>query len=98
LLATVEADVKPQYLDGWLRHLDRLVHRFDRIDDVIAMWDVARARDAAWTNARMLWLVRSDKDLYAATLDTLDHTVGFAGRGLLIPADTVLQKLGRLIG
>lgn len=98
LLATVEAEVKPQYLGGWLRQLDRLVHRFDRIDDVIAMWDVGRARDAAWTNARMLWLVRSDKDLYAATLDTLDHTVGFAGRGLLIPADTLLQKLGRLIG
>jgi hypothetical protein len=98
LLATVEAEVKRQYLGGWLRHLDRLVHRFDRIDDVIAMWDVARARDAAWTNARMLWLVRSDEDVYAATLDTLDHTVGFAGRGLLIPADTLLQKLGRLHG
>ena len=98
LLAAVEAEVKPQYLGGRLRHLDRLVHRFDRIDDVVAMWDVARARDAAWTNARMLWLVRSDEDLYAATLDTLDHTVGFAGRGLLIPADTLLQKLGRLIG
>jgi len=32
--------------------VDRFVHRFDRIDDVVAMWDVGCARDAAWTNFR----------------------------------------------
>src|SRR4051794_3251781 len=35
LLATVEARVKEQYLTGWLRRLDRLVHRIHRIDDVV---------------------------------------------------------------
>ncbi len=45
LLATVEGEVKSQYLTGWLRTLDRLVHRVDRIDDVVAMWNVqARPR------------------------------------------------------
>ena len=98
LLASTEATVKQQYLTGWLRRLDRLVHRFDRIDDVVAMWDVGRARDAAWTNGEALWAIRDDAGLSQAFLDTLDRTVGFAGRGLLVPADTWLQQLGRTLG
>jgi len=96
VLATVERTVKAQYLGGWLRRLDRLVHRVDRIDDVVAMWDVARARDAAWVNAEALWALRDDPSLSARYLDVLDRTVGFTARGLLVPADTWLQKLGRL--
>src|SRR5262249_14577955 len=96
VLATVETEVKQQFLGGgWLRWLDRLIHRFHRIDDVVAMWDVSRARDAAWTNAAALWELRGDRDLYDAYLATLDRTVGFAGRGLLVPADTVLARLAR---
>jgi hypothetical protein len=95
LLAATETEVKQQYLTGWLRRVDRLVHRLDRIDDVVAMWDVGRARDAAWTNAEALWAIRDDAALAQASLDSLDRMVGFAGRGLLVPADTWLQKLGR---
>ena len=95
LLATVEGEVKSQYLTGWLRAVDRLLHRVDRIDDVVAMWDVSRARDAAWTNAQALWAVRDDADLSRDFLATLDRLVGLAGRGLLVPADTRLQRLAR---
>jgi hypothetical protein len=95
LLAATETQVKQQYVTGWLRTLDRLVHRLDRLDDVVAMWDVGRARDAAWTNAEALWAIRDDADLAQAYLDSLDRMVGFAGRGLLVPADTWLQRLGR---
>jgi len=98
LLASTEAQVKRQYVTGWLRRLDRLVHRVDRIDDVIAMWDVGRARDAAWTNGEALWAIRDDAALSQAYVDTLDRTVGFAGRGLLVPADTWLLRLGRAFG
>jgi hypothetical protein len=95
LLAVTETQVKQQYVTGWLRTLDRLVHRVDRIDDVVAMWDVGRARDAAWTNGEALWAIRDDAELAQAYLDSLDRMVGFAGRGLLVPADTWLQRLGR---
>jgi len=98
LLASTEEKVKRQYVTGWLRRLDRLVHRADRIDDVIAMWDVGRARDAAWTNGEALWAIRDDAALSQDYLDTLDRMVGFAGRGLLVPADTWLQRLGRAFG
>jgi Family of unknown function (DUF5995) len=60
LLGQVESRVKRLYLSGWLAVLDRVVHRFHRIDDVVAMWDVGRARDAAWTNGQALWVFRHE--------------------------------------
>ena len=68
----------------------------DRIDDVVAMWDVSRARDAAWTNGLALWALRDEPTLASEFLLTLDRMVGFASRGLLVPADSFVQKLGRL--
>ena len=56
-----------------------------RLDDVLAMWNVRKARAAAWTNAETLWALR-DLPLTAGRFAlTLDRTVGFAGRGLLRP-------------
>jgi len=98
LLASVEAREKEKYLTGWLRRLDRLLHRIHRIDDVVAMWNVERARDAAWTNAEAMWAIRHDRGLYDRYVATLDRTVGFAGRGLLRPADTWLARIGRKLG
>jgi hypothetical protein len=95
LLARVEAQVKASYLTGTLAFLDRLVHRFDRIDDVVAMWNVRRARDAAWTNAETLWALRGDAQLRSEFVQALDRMVGFAGRGLLVPADTMLRRIAR---
>jgi Family of unknown function (DUF5995) len=97
LLGHVEAKLKSSYLTGWAAALDRLLHRVHRIDDVVAMWDVARARDAAWTNAQALWALRDEAELASAFLLSLDRMVGLASRGLLVPADTLLQRLGRWV-
>jgi hypothetical protein len=86
VLATVEAQVRRGYLPhGVLGLVDRLLHRCSHLDDVVAMWDVARARDAAWTNAEALWALRHERLLADGFLATLDRTVGMAGRGLLLP-------------
>jgi hypothetical protein len=98
LLARVEERLKASYLTGWIARLDRILHRFDRIDDVVAMWNVRVAREAAWANAETLWALRGDADLRADFVRTLDRTVGLAGRGLLVPADTWLRKLARRLG
>jgi hypothetical protein len=82
LLATVEAQVKAEYLTGLVGVADEVL---GRIDDVVAMWSITEARDAAWTHAQMLWAVRGHPDLTAAFEDALDGTVGFASRGLLVP-------------
>ena len=97
LLAHVETRVKSSYLTGWLAWVDRLVHRLHRIDDVLAMWNVDRARDAAWTNAQALWALAGEPPLANDYLLTLDRMVGLASRGLLIPADSWLLKLGRAL-
>jgi hypothetical protein len=95
ILVRVEAKVKASYLTGFVAAVDRILHRFDRLDDIVAMWDVRVARDAAWTNAETLWSIRDDADLREDFLATLDRTVGLAGRGLLVPADTWLRRLAR---
>jgi hypothetical protein len=97
VLVRVEAVVKRRYVSGWLATVDRLVHRVDRLDDVVAMWDVRRARDAAWTNGQALWALRDEPELAGRFLAALDRTVGLAGRGLLRPADTWLGHLARLV-
>lgn len=97
LLGQVEAHIKRGYLTGWLAWADRFAHRLRRIDDVVAMWDVSRARDAAWTNGLALWALRDDPTLASQFLLTLDRMVGFASRGLLVPADSLVQKVGRLL-
>jgi hypothetical protein len=97
LLGHVEARIKQSYLTGWLAWADRIVHRIRRIDDVVAMWDVGRARDAAWMNGQALWALRDDRLLASEFFDALDRMVGLASRGLLVPADSLAQKLSRLL-
>jgi Family of unknown function (DUF5995) len=97
LLAQVEQRIKSSYVTGWLAWVDRLVHRLRRIDDVVAMWDVDRARDAAWTNAQALWALDAEPSLAGDYLLALDRMVGLASRGLLVPADSWLLKLGRAL-
>jgi hypothetical protein len=95
LLARVEAKVKAAYVTGWVAAISRLVHGFHRLDDVLAMWNVERARDAAWTNSETLWSLRDSAELSADFLLTLDRMVGFAGRGLLVPTESWLGRLAR---
>jgi hypothetical protein len=97
LLVRIEARVKASYLTGPVATLDRILHRFDRIDDVVAMWQVRRAREAAWTNAEALWTLRGEAGLRLEFVSALDRMVGFAGRGLLLPADTLLRRVVRAL-
>jgi Family of unknown function (DUF5995) len=96
LLADVEAKIKKEsYLPRWLRPFDRLLLRTSRLDDVIAMWNVERARDAAWTNAEALWALRREPALADEFVAALDRTIGFASRGLLIPTESFLGRATR---
>jgi hypothetical protein len=81
-IAATEARVKQEFLTGMVRVADEVL---GRIDDVIAIWSITEARNAAWTNAEALWALRDHPDLTVAFEDTLDGTVGFASRGLLVP-------------
>ena len=94
LLASTEKQVKEVYLDPLARQLDRA---FAGVDDVVAIWSVTAAREAAWTNAEALWHLRALPPVATAYLRTLDRTVGFASRGLLVatgksPASEVVRR------
>jgi hypothetical protein len=82
VLAEAEARVKIEFATGLIGWADEAL---GELDDVLAMWNVRKARAAAWTNAETLWALR-DLPLTAGRFAlTLDRTVGFAGRGLLRP-------------
>jgi hypothetical protein len=82
LLAATEAAVKRELATGIVHLADEAL---GKVDDRIAMWDVGRAREAAWVQGQILWRLRDLPPLSRRYLDTLDRTVGFAGRGLLVP-------------
>ncbi len=97
ILSRVEQRIKREYLTGWLKALDHLLHRFHRLDSILAMWNVRAARGAAWVNGEALWALRRDAKLHEEYLGTLDRMVELSGRGLLIPADTSLRRFDRRV-
>ncbi|MGH3061238.1 MAG: DUF5995 family protein, partial [Gaiellaceae bacterium] len=62
LLEQTEARVKAELVTGSLGHVERSL---GRVDDVVAMWKVGRARDAAWVNGETLWALRGVPQLRA---------------------------------
>ena len=81
ILGAVEIEVKPTLLTGVIRKVDGSL---GHLDDVIAMWDVTKAREAGWANSEALWHLNTVPPVRSAFLDTLDATVGLIGRGLLV--------------
>ena len=82
LLATTEEAVKERFAVGLVGVAADVL---GRLDDVVAMWNVAHAREAAWVNAETLWALRGVPRLREEYLLALDRMVGFAGRGLVAP-------------
>jgi len=82
LLERVQDDVKQRFERGLLGVVDEAL---GRVDDLVASWKVARARDAAWTHAEALWALRPLPELALEYRKTLGGMVELVGRGLLIP-------------
>jgi hypothetical protein len=82
LLERVEEQVRTDFSIGLVAVVDEFA---GRLDDVVAMWKVRAARDAAWTNAQVLWTLRHTPHLRSAFFEKLDGLTGLAGRGLLLP-------------
>jgi hypothetical protein len=83
VLAQVEPAIRRSFSDALLQSADRVV---PGVQDVVANFDMVKARETAWTNAETLWALKRISAAGAAQfLDGLDHLVGFAGRGLLVP-------------
>ncbi|GAA2436704.1 DUF5995 family protein [Streptomyces macrosporus] len=57
----------------------------DPLTHLVASWSMERARDAAWSAARLLWSVRGLPELAEEFTRRLDAGVGLVGRCLLTP-------------
>jgi hypothetical protein len=82
ILVQMEDALREQLTTGIAGKIDRT---FGDVDSVVMMWNVRRARAAAWTNGEVLWLLRPTPRLQADYLSHLDQFASFAGRGLLVP-------------
>ncbi len=55
------------------------------LPDTLAAWSVTAAREAAWTNAELLWDVRDAPLMAGRYLDVIDGLAAVAGKALLVP-------------
>lgn len=80
ILAETEGKVKHWFATGFVGAIDEA---FGNVDDVIAIWNVARARDHAWNTAEAYGLIREIPIVGDRFLVSLGRMVAFAGRGLV---------------
>jgi hypothetical protein len=80
VLATLEPEIRQSFEDAFTSQV------VPGLQDVVANFNMVKARETAWTQARTLWFLQQFSPLEGnAFLTGLDHLTGFAGRGLLIP-------------
>jgi hypothetical protein len=82
LIAKVEKKMKAWMMTGLLKELDLA---FNPVADTVAVWNVERARDAAWIGSEVIWSLRALPPLRTDYEEMNDRAVGFAGRALLTP-------------
>jgi hypothetical protein len=59
------------------------------LEDTIGAWSVTAAREAAWTNAEVLWEFRGMPLLYGRVMSGIDGLTTVAGKTLLVPVPVV---------
>jgi hypothetical protein len=82
LIAKAEKETKAWLMTGLLKDLDLA---FGPVDDTVAVWDIDKARDAAWVRAEVIWSLRALPSLREDYEAMNDRAAGFAGRALLTP-------------
>ena len=88
VLERMEAALRAELATGLAGKIDLTL---GELDSLLVMWNVRKARDAAWTNGEVLWRLRALPTLQRDFLARLDQLTGFAGRGLLLPRLGVMR-------
>ena len=95
ILERVEASFREELATGLLGQIDQAL---GELDNILVMWKVRKAREAAWTNGEVLWHLRTLPVLRREYVARLDQMTAFAGRGLLLPVLRSKQGGVSLIG
>ena len=81
LLAQMELAVRPTLLVGTPLGQGG---SFQPLEDIIAMWSVKAARQAAWDHSQAAWELRSVPSIQKGSLDAIDGMAELVSRGLLV--------------
>ncbi|WP_329180833.1 DUF5995 family protein [Streptomyces sp. NBC_01477] len=92
-LTQIEAEVRELLMPG-----PDLLEAADPLTHLVGSWSLARARDAAWAAARLLWALRGAHEAYDECVSHLDAAVGLVGRLLLTPTGGGRQSSGSSTG
>jgi hypothetical protein len=82
ILGDVEGQVAGWFETGLIADIADVIPK--DVDNALAMWSIADARDLAWSHAKLLWGMRNDPLLADAYGDFLARLVELSGRGILI--------------
>lgn len=82
ILAVVSDQVKQTLATGIIGEIDQ---DLGRIDDIIAIWSVRNARDAAWIESKLLFASRNIPFFNDTVLAKLDLDFSIVSRALLLP-------------
>ncbi|MFD9793055.1 DUF5995 family protein [Streptomyces sp. NPDC059070] len=79
-LVALEERVREELMPG-----PDLLEVADPLTHLLASWSLERAREAAWSSARLLWRLRELPELSREFSERMDAGVGLVGRCLLTP-------------
>jgi hypothetical protein len=83
VLDTVQEQMRQSFFDGIELEIDR---RYAApLANLVGSFSIARARDAAWANAEVMWRLDGAEPVRTHFVEALARTVGMAGRVLLTP-------------
>jgi len=82
LLDAAQQSIRQSFESAAEQAVDR---HLSAVADLIGYWSIDKARDVAWNNSLLLWVMRDDPFARGLFLDTLTASTGLASRMLLVP-------------
>ena len=85
LNTTLDSLVEAARTELHVRLLGDALPPVTHLEDTLAAWSMAAARESAWNNAELLWHLADVPPISTAFLGTLDGLTALAGKTLLVP-------------
>lgn len=81
ILELAEAEVLPIIATGIIGTIEESL---GKLDNILSFWGVKAARETAWLNSQLFWLVRNNSFLLNAKMRATDKITGALGRALIV--------------
>ena len=85
LNATLDSLIQTAKTELGVRLLGDALPPVSHLENTLAAWGTAAAREQAWNNSEALWVMRGFPAATGAIMDSLDGLATFAGKTVLVP-------------